>query len=635
MKKIFLSTILLFSIMIPIHSKAETQHTYLIHDTENNIEEMKKTFPTFSMSFEVVPMIEVKLTDTEKLNLRKKYPNATISEVKNYETAASVDTVPYQFPKIQAEPKTTAPYTGKGIKVGVIDSGIDAQHADLTISGGVCTLKTNCPISPSYDDDNGHGTHVAGVIAARKNNFGLLGIAPNVELYAIKAMTRTGGGTTTNIAAGVEWAIQQKMDIINLSLTINGDDQALRLLLDKAYDEGIIIVASAGNEGSSLQTDSVQFPAKYNKVIAVSATTNENKKLYESSMGPEIELAGPGEQIVSTFPSELDIYDGNKDGYLTLTGTSMAAPHVTGILALYKERFPTFSNKKLRELIGNTAQDLGVVGRDKEFGYGLIRYKQDITEIPYPVLEERLGKIIITLQNSEGVLNAQLKSDNQIIDTETPNQWEFYRLHGEYTFTISYTDKNKVLQTDTLHAKIDEPYFTDMNSTSWYSPHVAYLSHHQYIFGMVDGTFKPEKLITRSEAVALLGRVHGLNGEQKQTDFSDVSISSFASGYIQSALEQGLLSGFPDGTFRPNQAVTRAEMAIMLQNAYQYEINPAVNMTYTDVNTGMVSYEAIQALAQAEITKGVSTTKFDPSRFMTRATYSVFIARAEQPTMFE
>lgn len=635
MKKIIICIVLYISLVIPIHSNAETRHNYLIYDSETNIQEMMNEFPTFTKAFDVVPMIEIQLTSSEKNNLKEKYPNSTISEVQIYETAATVDTVPFQFPLINAEPKNTTPYTGKGVKVAVIDSGIDAQHADLKIAGGVCTLKTNCPTSPSYDDDNGHGTHVAGVIAAQKNNFGLIGVAPNVELYAVKVMTRTGGGTTTNIAAGVEWAIKQKVDIINMSLTTTGDDQALKLLLEKAYAEGITIVASAGNEGSNIQSDSVQYPAKYPTVIAVSATTGFNKLLVGSSIGPEVELAAPGDEIISTYPSELDTIDGNKDGYSTFSGTSMAAPHVTGVLALYKERFPHFTNKRLRELISNTAEDLGATGRDQSFGYGLIKYKQEITEIPYPIVEEQDGKIIISIQNSVEVTNAQLISNNEVIQTSKVNQWEIYRLKGDYSFTITYLDKNNIQQKDTLHINVAKPSYPDIGALKWYAPHVSYLSHNKLIFGHLDGTFKPDKLISRAEAVALLGRVYGLNGEPKKTSFSDVSAGSFASGYIQSALEAGLISGFPDKTFRPDQSVSRAEMAILLQNAYEFKVNSAIELKYTDVSNGMVSYESIQALEQAGITKGYSETQFKPETFMSRATYSVFIARAERSDLFK
>lgn len=635
MKQVLMSMVLVISLLVPIHTNAETKSSFLVSDSEHHIQQMMKEFPGYTKAFDILPMLELQLTNSERMKLELLFPKAAISEVKEYQTA-SIDTVPVQFPLIQAEPLKTSPYTGLGVKVAVIDTGIDTQHADLKVTAGICTLKIGCTSTPSYDDDFGHGTHVAGVIAAQKNNFGIIGLAPNVELYAVKAMNKKGSGNTTDIAAGLEWAIKQKVDIINMSLVVAGDDQALKLFIDKAYTEGILVVASVGNEGVSIQSDSVQYPAKYQNVIGVTAINQSKQKMLEASTGPAVEIAAPGYNIISTFPSDLDLVDGNKDGYTSMSGTSMAAPHVTGILALYKERFPSFSNKRLRELITMTAEDLGTLGRDAQFGFGMVRYKQgEITEIPYPIIEETLGKVQISLQNSMNVKEAKLMSGTTVIKSGIPNQWELYLLKGDYSFDVVYTDNKNIKQKDTVQISVEKPTFTDMLSPKWYSSHVAYLSHKKYIFGLLDGSFQPEKLITRAEAVALLGRVYGLNGEQKKTSFKDVEISSFASGYIQNALESGILSGFPDGTFRPNQSVTRAEMAILLNNAYSFTTDSSINTKFTDVSPSMASHDAIQALVQSGITKGFTETQFVPDQYMTRATYSVFIARAERGDLFD
>jgi len=635
MKLGILGGILFFGLLFPLQANAESEINYLIHDSQENIQLIKKLYPSFTESFKAVPMIEIQLSSSEKSDVLQKFPNAIVSKVQSYEITAS-ETVPFQFSLIQATPQITTPYTGKGVKVAVIDSGIDAQHADIKVVTGICTLEKNCPTTISYDDDNGHGTHVAGVIAARKNSYGLVGVAPDVELYAVKAMTRNGGGNTTDIAKGVEWAINQKVDIINLSLTTTGSDQALKLLIEKAYDEDITVIAAAGNEGiDGIQTDTVQYPAKYEEVIAVTATDGFKKKLSNASFGPEVELSAPGDEILSTYPIELDLEDGVQDGFKTFSGTSMATPHVTGIIALYKERFPSFTNKRLRELLTNTAEDLGAPGRDPNYGFGMVRYKQQITEIPYPKVSENKGKILISLQNNEEIKDVQLTLNNEIVSPIAFAQWELYRLQGNYTFTLEYIDKNDVKQSDTIQVKVNAPSFKDVGNGKWYSPNIAYLAHRQLIYGMLDGNFNPDKLITREEAVALIGRVYGLNGEQKTTAFKDVSANSFASGYIQSAYEEGLISGFVDGSFRPKQSVTRAEMAILLQNAYELPIDSTRDMDYTDVSSGMVSYEAIQAMVQNGITKGFTATQFKPNEMMTRATYSVFISRAERNDLFK
>lgn len=634
MKKGFIISVLCFGLLFPVHTKAETEINYLILDSKENIELMKELYPTYTDALETVPMLEMQLTETEKNNIHRQFPSAEFSKVQNYKLA-NTEKVPFQFSLIQAEPKNTTPYTGKGVKVAVIDTGIDAQHADLRVVAGVCTLAKSCPTSPAYDDDNGHGTHVAGVIGARKNSYGLVGVAPDVELYAVKSMTHSGGGNTTDIALGVEWAIEQKVDIINLSLVIAGNDVPLKLLLEKAYAEGILIVGAAGNEGMGIQSDTVQYPAKYSTVIAVTATDGFKEVLPDASYGPEVELSAPGDDILSSYPVELDNEDGVQDGFTTFSGTSMATPHVTGVLALYKERFPTFTNKRLRELLVNSAEDLGDPGKDSKYGYGMVRYKQQITEIPFPIVEVNNGKIVISLQNNEGVKNVTMASNTETLTPTSSNQWELYRLKGSYSFNVNYLDKNGVKQSDVVKVAVEKPAYKDLGNTKWYAPHIAYLSHRQLIYGQLDGTFKPDKLITRAEAVALIGRVYGLNGEQKPTVFKDVSANSFASGYIQSAFEEGLISGFTDGSFRPNQTVTRAEMAILLHLAYKFPTDTTKDVAYTDVSSGMVSYEAIQSLVQNGITKGVTETKFEPNSMMSRATYSVFIARAERGDLFK
>jgi len=622
-------------IFLPIHSDAATKTSYLIYGDEEKIEEIKNSSYTVTTEFDVIPMIEVNLTIEEKSEIEESFPTVDISEVNTYETASSSDRVPFQFKLVKSEPEMTSPYTGLGVKVGVIDSGIDVNHADLKVVGGICTLNLNCSPGISYNDNFGHGTHVAGIIAALKNDYGMIGIAPNVELFAIKTMNKNGGGNTTDIAEGVEWAIQQKMDIINISITSDNNDLALKAMIQKAHEEGILIVAAAGNEGLSQQIDSVKYPAKYPEVIAVSATDELNRKLDQSSEGPKVELAAPGVDILSTFPSSLDVNDGKKDGFTTYSGTSMSSPHVVGILALYKERFPTMSNNKLRELLTTTALDLGTAGRDPKFGFGLVQYSDNILNLPLPILEESNGKILIKFNNTDQLKSSTLKIFDQLVIPSKENEWELYRLAGDYPIYIEYETVKGEIFSEKMITKVSKPTFNDVNNRKWYASPIAYLAYEKIINGRLDGTFLPEQNIKRAEAVALVGRVYGLNGEQRKTVFIDVNPSSFASGYIQSAFEENLLSGFPDGSFRPEQNVTRAEMAILLHNAYSFSTDPNLDVPFSDVSTGMVSYEAIQALFFSNITKGYTETQFKPDYHINRAAFSVFLARSERNDLFK
>lgn len=260
--------------------------------------------------------------------------------------------------------ETGAGVTGAGIDVAVIDTGIDKEHPDLAgaVVGGISFLN-NGVTSTKYRDDNGHGTHVAGTIGARDNGTGVVGVAPQVRLYAVKVLDRTGSGYYSDIIAGIDWAISKKVDIINMSLGGPADLDSLKAVCDKAYNSGIVVVAAAGNDGGVLGEDTVGYPAHYESVIAVAATDNTDLRAYFSSTGPAVEISAPGVGIKSTIPG---------GGYATWSGTSMASPHVAGTVALLKAAHPADAASALRTRLAEMADDLGTAERDVLYGYGLV-----------------------------------------------------------------------------------------------------------------------------------------------------------------------------------------------------------------------------------------------------------------------
>ncbi|WP_339063965.1 S8 family peptidase [Tepidibacillus marianensis] len=211
-----------------------------------------------------------------------------------------------------------------------------------------------------YFDDNGHGTHVAGTIAALDNEIGVIGVAPQAELYAIKALDQYGSGNYSDIISGIEWAIDQHMDIVNMSLGGTTSSKALKAAVDKAYNSGILLIASAGNNGFS-KKGSITYPAAYDSVIAVGAVDQQDIRASFSSVGRQLELMAPGVGIESTFPN---------NSYSTMNGTSMASPHVVGAAALMWESQPTLTNVQLRQLLDENAVPLG---NSFEYGNGLIK----------------------------------------------------------------------------------------------------------------------------------------------------------------------------------------------------------------------------------------------------------------------
>ncbi|OGW92933.1 MAG: hypothetical protein A3I73_00070 [Omnitrophica bacterium RIFCSPLOWO2_02_FULL_45_16] len=215
--------------------------------------------------------------------------------------------------------------TASGIKVAIMDTGIYLKHPDLqsNIKGQVNTINP----TKSANDDNGHGTHVAGTVAAIDNDIGVIGVGPDISLYAVKVLNRNGSGWLSDLIEGLDWCINNKIQVINMSLGASSDNQSFHDAIIRAYEAGIVEVAAAGNNGAT--NGLVDYPARYPETIAVSAVgKNTNGSLYFasfSSSGPQVDLAAPGVNINSTY---------NNGYYKSLSGTSMAAPHVSGVVAL-------------------------------------------------------------------------------------------------------------------------------------------------------------------------------------------------------------------------------------------------------------------------------------------------------------
>jgi len=211
--------------------------------------------------------------------------------------------------------------TGQGVKVAVVDTGIDLSHPDLAanIAGGYNAIDPDQP----PQDDNGHGTHVAGIIAAAADGAGVIGAAPRVSLYAVKVLGADGSGYYSDIIEGIEWCMKNGIQVINLSLGGYQNVSALHDVIAEAARRGIVITAAAGNDGPA--ENSVEYPAKYPEVIAVAAYNASRDLTSYSSRGPEVALAAPGDDILSTFP---------EGAYQTLSGTSMATPHASAAAAL-------------------------------------------------------------------------------------------------------------------------------------------------------------------------------------------------------------------------------------------------------------------------------------------------------------
>src|SRR3990167_7936919 len=196
---------------------------------------------------------------------------------------------------------------GFGVNVAIIDTGIDKDHADLidNLKGGV-NFVSKSPAKPAdpnkWDDDNGHGTHVAGIVAARDNEIGVVGVAPEAQLWAVKVLNRNGSGYISDVIAGINWAVDNGMQVVNMSLGSASDVTAMHDAVDAAYAAGVVLVAAAGNSGDGNgATNEVSYPAKYSSVIAVGATASDDSIPSWSSDGEEVEFTAPGVSVRSAW----------------------------------------------------------------------------------------------------------------------------------------------------------------------------------------------------------------------------------------------------------------------------------------------------------------------------------------------
>jgi subtilisin family serine protease len=285
-----------------------------------------------------------------KLHSTRKKLSARIS------ACASINSpqiIPWGIARVKA-PLVWKITEGSPVRVAVLDTGI-AKHPDLRVIKSFNTITKN-PVR----DLNGHGTHVAGTIAALQNSFGVVGVAPKARLYAVKAFNSNGTAYTSDIIQGIAWCIRNRMKVINMSFGLTEFSASLRQIIRKANRQGIVMVASCGNSGKN--SGSIDYPARFPETIAVAAATENNQIASFSSRGAGINVAAPGEDICSTYLN---------NSYTMMSGTSMAAPHVTGTVALLLSRRPKLSPAAVKARLQKTAKFLSGNTR-KDQGSGLI-----------------------------------------------------------------------------------------------------------------------------------------------------------------------------------------------------------------------------------------------------------------------
>ena len=283
-------------------------------------------------------------------------------------SAGAQPRIPWGVQRVGA-PQAWAKTQGAGAAVAVIDTGIDSTHPDLAgqVAGGVNILDPQHP--DNWKDDEGHGTHVAGTIAGNGLNGGLAGVAPKAKLYAVKVLDKDGNGNYSDVIAGIEWAMNHGIKIANMSLGADEGSDPLHRAVQAALAKGMIIVAAAGNTGGP-----VGYPGAYPEAIAVGASDSSDHAAAFSSRGPQVAYIAPGVDILSLKMG---------GGYVSLSGTSMASPHISGLAALAMAEGAN-TPSALRAALDKAARPIKGLTPDLE-GLGMVLAGDLVGEFPGPL----------------------------------------------------------------------------------------------------------------------------------------------------------------------------------------------------------------------------------------------------------
>ncbi|MFN8575545.1 MAG: S8 family peptidase [Candidatus Sericytochromatia bacterium] len=275
----------------------------------------------------------------------------------------------YGLEKINADGAWAVTKGDEKIVIAVVDTGVDLNHPDLAANlvKGYSTIKGTI----NENDDNGHGTHVAGIVSAiADNNIGVTGIAPKCKVMPIKVLSAKGDGNDSDIAEGIIWAVDHGAKVINLSLGGAGAGKTLENAILYAYNSNALVVAAMGNNGANVKN----YPAAFKNVVAVGASDSKNKVAPFSNFGDWISVTAPGLKIYSTLPTykvELSRYNLGTE-YGILSGTSMAVPYVAGLAGLILSKNKNLNRAEVRKRIEQNCNDIDEKGFDDETGVGLI-----------------------------------------------------------------------------------------------------------------------------------------------------------------------------------------------------------------------------------------------------------------------
>jgi hypothetical protein len=526
--------------------------------------------------------------------------------------------------------------------IAVIDSGVTLEHEDLCDNilyslGKDYREGMDLPI-----DRNGHGTHVTGIIAAcNKNGIGLTGAIGGSEIDVIPLKVLGADGLTDDyiLAEAVQNAIQLEVDVINISIAGVTIENVFRKAIRDALLLGIPVVAAAGNGNNP--TENI-FPASLPGVIAVSGVTQYGKKVAKSNFGWEVDISAPGFEILSTY---------TKPSYTKLSGTSMATPFVTSVIAHYKKIDPQLDFVQINQLLTRSALDLDEKGYDIYTGAGLVQFSNDLENIrkidwlnlkPNQPIEnkselvlgfsrELLGKSVFIFKDERILRTVEIDEMIEEISLKgTP-----FSIRDNSMVAVVVDAGNRVLDSSAilvLNSKLamNSGKFKDVAKSHWAYEEILQASSAKLVNGYPDGNFKPSDSISRRHSMMMLNRLF-LSAIPRflSIPFRDVTLSTSGVLAILNGAEKGYIKGV-DGFFHPEKPLTRGQMALILSRSLELTNNAKGRITHSfkDVPQNAEYFMAVQTLTEIGII--TKQSYFRPNENITRAQFAAMLIRTQQ-----
>ena len=561
------------------------------------------------------------------------------------------------------------PRMGEGVVIGIVDTGVDRAHEDL--AGNVRPGYDVLSGSQDTTDFDGHGTMVAGIAAAvTGNSRGIAGVAGRASVLPIR-VTKTDAIEVATGIAGILEAAKRGARVINLSWGSSDPlPEDIEYLLFGAvytamYDYDAVVVAAAGNE----ELPWLSTPANIPGVIAVAAIDRTGRRASFSNYSeqPLVEpfLTAPGVDVLTTVPTTVD-----EGGYMEGSGTSFSAPIVSGVAALVRSMYPDYTAWQIIYMLLATADDRGDPGPDKEFGIGVVNAQRAVDpnihlalldayegndrpefakrfplgrcvearvnpvedldwyrwqlyfkapiQVSYSLPSDLRAQVRVEKASGSGGPVLQLDPSRKALTRELPP--------GQYRILVQGADPEQAsLGLYRLCAKVVVK-LTDI-SRHWAKDSIQALADAGVVRGYPGGKFLPDQSMTRAEFVTLVSQAAGLQPLSYTVGFRDVKKGDWFSGHVAAAAKAGYIKGYKDGTFRPNQPITRNEMSVVLAKVLKLSLGGS--LPFKDKKQ-IPSWAApsVAALVQKGYVSGYPDKTFRGSGKATRAEIATVVNRA-------